>query len=157
MSKKEREICALDLFDEFVCLRSNPVRNDNINSAERPGLKTGAENWIFWSEIGSGFGEPGRRIPRNTRPEIQVPLKILSCFVENIAAHSLPRKCISWSKSLQSLRLLESWNRCTCKSCTWLTFLLWSSVFKCGVAHTWRRSLASLNYERFHGHQVKLK
>ena len=57
MSKKEREICELDLFDEFVCLRSNPVRNDNINSAERPGLKTGAENWIFWSEIGSGFGE----------------------------------------------------------------------------------------------------
>ena len=33
MSKKEREICELDLFDEFVCLRSNPVRIDNINSA----------------------------------------------------------------------------------------------------------------------------
>ena len=30
-------------------------------------------------------------------------------------------------------------------------------VLKCGVAHTWWRSLASLNYERFHGHQVKLK
>ena len=72
MSKKEREICELDLFDEFVCLRSNPVRNDNINSTERPGLKTGAENWIFWSEIGSGFGEPGStpppRIARSTPP-----------------------------------------------------------------------------------------
>ena len=33
MSKKEREKCELDLFDEFVCLRSNPVRIDNINSA----------------------------------------------------------------------------------------------------------------------------
>ena len=28
-------------------------------SALRPGLKTGVENYIFWSEIGSGFGEPG--------------------------------------------------------------------------------------------------
>ena len=24
-----------------------------------PGLKTGVENAIFWSQIGSGFGEPG--------------------------------------------------------------------------------------------------
>ena len=33
------------------------------------GLKMGAENYIFWSEIGSRFGEPGRtpppRIPRS--------------------------------------------------------------------------------------------
>ena len=39
-------------------------------SALRPGLKTGVENYIFWSEIGSGFGEPGvtpqPRIPRST-------------------------------------------------------------------------------------------
>ena len=69
MSKKEREICELDLFDEFVCLRSNPVRNDNINSAERPGLKTGAENCIFWSEIGSRFGEPGRHTPTKNSQE----------------------------------------------------------------------------------------
>ena len=25
----------------------------------RSGLKTGVENYIFWSETGSGFGEPG--------------------------------------------------------------------------------------------------
>ena len=76
MSKKEREICELDLFDEFVCLPSNPVRNDNINSAERPGLKTGAENCIFCSEIGS-IGEPGGtpppRIPRNTLRGFKCP------------------------------------------------------------------------------------
>ena len=34
------------------------------------GLKAGVENYIFWSEIGSGFGEPGGtpppRIPRST-------------------------------------------------------------------------------------------
>ena len=34
------------------------------------GLKTGVENGIFWSELGSGFGEPGGttppRIPKST-------------------------------------------------------------------------------------------
>ena len=37
-----------------------------------PGLKTGVENGIFWSEIGSGFGEPGGtplpKIPRSVPP-----------------------------------------------------------------------------------------
>ena len=36
-------------------------------------------------------------------------------------------------------------------------FLMVKCVLKCGVDHTWRRTSASLNYERFHGHQVKLK
>ena len=62
-------------------------------------MKMGAENCIFWSEIGSGFGEssgaPPPRIPRNTPPEIQVPLKILSCFVENTASHSFTKKYIT--------------------------------------------------------------
>ena len=31
-------------------------------------------------------------------------------------------------------------------------FLLVKYVLKCGVGHTWRRTSASLNYERFHGH-----
>ena len=57
----------------IFCLPSN-LSNDNISSAERPGLKTGSgfqwcglktgvENDIFWSEIGSGFGEPGGTPP----------------------------------------------------------------------------------------------
>ena len=69
-------------FDEFVCLRSN-LSNDNIISALRPGLKTGMDFrflvskrvrkiYIFWSEMRSGFGEPGGmpppRIPRYTPP-----------------------------------------------------------------------------------------
>ena len=37
-----------------------------------PGLKTGVENEIFWSEIGSGFVEPGgtplSKIPRSAPP-----------------------------------------------------------------------------------------
>ena len=34
------------------------------------------------------------------------------------------KKSITWSKSCQSLRSLESWNRCTCSSCSWLPFLI---------------------------------
>ena len=56
-------------FEEFFCLHSN-VSNESIVSAYRPGLKTGLENYIFWSEIGSRFGElggtPPSRIPRSS-------------------------------------------------------------------------------------------
>ena len=31
-------------------------RSENGYVFSRPGLKTGVENGIFWSEIGSGFG-----------------------------------------------------------------------------------------------------
>jgi len=38
----------------------------------QPGLKTGVGNGIFWSEIGSGFGDAGGtpppKIPRSTPP-----------------------------------------------------------------------------------------
>ena len=41
-------------------------------TTDMPGLKTGAKNDIIWSEIGSGFGEPGGtpppRIPRSPPP-----------------------------------------------------------------------------------------
>ena len=47
-------------------------RSENGYGFQRPGLKTGVENGIFWSEIGSGFGEPGgtplQRIPRSPPP-----------------------------------------------------------------------------------------
>ena len=60
----------MDLNNFFV-FRSNLCINYNIISALRPGLKTGMENYIIWSEIGSGFGEPGGipppRIPRSTQ------------------------------------------------------------------------------------------
>ena len=51
----------------------------------RPGLKTNVENGIFWSEIGSGFGEPGDtplpRIPRSNPPggsEVKIHPSIVS-------------------------------------------------------------------------------
>ena len=44
------------------------LRSENGYGFLRPGLKKGVENDIFWSEIGSGFGETGGtpppRIPR---------------------------------------------------------------------------------------------
>ena len=48
------------------------VRSENGCGFLRPGLKTGVENGIFWSEIGSGFGDAGGtpppKIPRSTPP-----------------------------------------------------------------------------------------
>ena len=47
-------------------------RSENGYVFLSPGLKTGVENGRFWSEIGSGFGEPGGtplpKIPRSTPP-----------------------------------------------------------------------------------------
>ena len=54
MSKKERNTGIRNRFDEFFCLHSN-LSNNNIISAKRPGLKTGLENFIVCSEIGSGL------------------------------------------------------------------------------------------------------
>ena len=50
--KKEREICKLEMDWRILFLRSKL-----IIFAQRPGLKTGMENDIFWSEMGSGFGD----------------------------------------------------------------------------------------------------
>ena len=39
------------------------MRSENGYGFLRPGLKTGVENSIFWSEIGSGFGDAGGTPP----------------------------------------------------------------------------------------------
>ena len=41
--------------------------------------------------------------------------------------------------------------------CTSFHYLLVKYVLKCGADNTWEPTSASLNYQRFHGHQVKLK
>ena len=53
-------------FEKFFCSRSN-LSIENIIYALRPGLKTGMDYCIFWSETGSGFGESSR-IPRSNPP-----------------------------------------------------------------------------------------
>ena len=43
MRKKEREICEFEMgLKNFFCFRSN-LKNDDIISAKRPGLKTGMD------------------------------------------------------------------------------------------------------------------
>ena len=74
MRKKEREISEFEMHFKKSCLssslNSNYTRSENWYGFKRPGLKTGVENYIFLSEIGSGFGKPGGtplpRIPRST-------------------------------------------------------------------------------------------
>ena len=69
MCKKEKETCAFEMDFKKCLLFSAVLSNDDIISL-KPGLKTGVKNDIFWSEIGSGFGEPAGtpppRIPRST-------------------------------------------------------------------------------------------
>ena len=47
----------------MLCLMTNKVRSENRYGFLRPGLKTDVGNGIFWSEIGSGFGDAGGTLP----------------------------------------------------------------------------------------------
>ena len=88
MNKNEIEICEFEMHSKnFFGLHSNlsnnvclKTRSENGYEFQRSGLKTGVENYIFWSEVGSGFGEPGGtpplRIPKSTFP-LRVRLRIL--------------------------------------------------------------------------------
>ena len=80
-------------------------------------------------------------------------LEIWSCSVENMASHLLT-KHITWSKSCQSLRSLNLVTAARAHRAHGLRFLLVKCVLKCSVTRTWRRTSASLNCKRFHGHQV---
>ena len=61
--RKRNTIRIRNEFEKFFCLRSN-LSNENLIYALRPGLKTGMDYYIFWSETESGFGE-SPRIPRS--------------------------------------------------------------------------------------------
>jgi len=62
----------------MLCLITYKVRSENGYGFLRPGLKKGVRNGIFWSEIGSGFGDTGGtpppKIPRSTPPWVQISL-----------------------------------------------------------------------------------
>ena len=59
--KKDKYANSKWMLRNSFCCCSNLSNNGII--FQRPGLKTGVQNDIFWSEIGSGFGEPGDRPP----------------------------------------------------------------------------------------------
>ena len=56
----------------MLCLITYKVRSENGYGFLRPGLKMGMGNGIFWSEIGSRFGDSGGtpppKIPRSIPP-----------------------------------------------------------------------------------------
>ena len=70
MNKKKREIWEVEVDLKKLWHNFLDTRSEEGFGFLRPGLKTGVESDIFWSEIGSGFGKPGGtpqpRIPRNT-------------------------------------------------------------------------------------------
>ena len=72
MNKKKREIWEVEVDRKKLWHNFLDTRSEDGFGFLRPGLKTGVESDIFWSEIGSGFGKPGGtpqpRIPRNIPP-----------------------------------------------------------------------------------------
>ena len=67
------------------------VRSENGYGFLRPGLKMGVENGIFWSEIGSGFGDAGgtpppkisRSTPPPPPPRVATPTELKAESEEN--------------------------------------------------------------------------
>ena len=60
----------------------------------------------------------------------------------------------NWDMDVYLFVHLESWNRCTCTSLSdGFHFLLVKRVLK----YIWRWTSAALNYECFHGHQVRFQ
>ena len=82
MSKKERE-----------------TREFETISALRPSLKTGVENYIFWSEIRSGFREPGggghtltkdsKEYPQGEYRRRRCPFEIIKLLIEYMGRSTL--------------------------------------------------------------------
>ena len=98
MSKKERETWEFERgLKNFFSLCSNPSE-DNIISALRPSLKTGVENYIFWSEIRSGFREPGgghtltkdsKEYPQGEYRRRRCPFEITKLLIEHMGRGTL--------------------------------------------------------------------
>ena len=59
MNKNEVETLEFEINSKKFCFRTNLRRPENGFGSYWSGLKTGVKNDIFWSKIGSGFGEPG--------------------------------------------------------------------------------------------------
>ena len=82
---------------KFFCFCSN-LSKDNIISALRPSLKTVVENYIFWSEIRSGFREPGgghtltkdsKEYPQGEYRRRRCPFEIIKLLIEHMDSGKL--------------------------------------------------------------------
>ena len=82
---------------------------------------------------------------------IQVHLEILSCSVENRDGFIIIDQVDHLKQKLSISPFFRIFKALHVYIVTWLPHLiLGKCVFNCGVAHTSRRTSASLNYERFH-------
>ena len=82
---------------------------------------------------------------------IQVHLEILSCSVENRDGFTIIDQVDHLKQKLSISPFFRIFKALHVHIVTWLPHLiLGKCVFNCGVAHTSRRTSASLNYERFH-------
>ena len=81
---------------KFFCFCSN-LSKDNIISALRPSLKTVVENYIFWSEIRSGFREQGghtltkdsKEYPQGEYRRRRCPFEITKLLIEHMGRGTL--------------------------------------------------------------------
>ena len=92
--KKEKYANSKRLLRKLFCSCSN-LSNDEIISL-RLGLKTGVKSNNFWSETGSGFGEPigppPRRIPRSTSlppPEFSLSFRARGLYLWSVRNSAL--------------------------------------------------------------------
>ena len=94
--KKEKRGTFRKGFEEFFSLCSN-LSKDKIISALRPSLKTVVENYILWSEIRSGFREPGghtltkdsKEYPQGEYRRRRCPFEIIKLLIEHMDSGKL--------------------------------------------------------------------
>ena len=82
-------------FDEFFCLRSN-LSNDNIISAQSPGLKTGVEDNIFGLKWGENrTAHPHQELPgvHPARGPFSTPSGVNSCGQTRLEQVNLSTGC----------------------------------------------------------------
>ena len=80
---------------KIFCFCSN-LSKDKIISVLRPSLKTVVENYIFWSEIRSGFREPGAHLTKDSKEYPQgeyrrrrFPFEIIKLLIEYMGRGTL--------------------------------------------------------------------
>ena len=82
---------------------------------------------------------------------IQVHLEILSCSEENRDGFTIIDQVYHLKQKLSISLFIRIVKPLHVHIVTWHPHLILAKcVLNCGVAHTWRRTSASLNYERFH-------
>ena len=108
--KKERKrIMRIRDGFNFFCFCGN-LSNDDIIFTERLGLKTGVENDIFLSEVGSGLGETGSTPPSRIFRSTPHPPELVSLIQYSVSALALASTSTDgFFKQLQVWSFTANW------------------------------------------------